>query len=872
MLVCVWGTVAMAQTTRTWVGAGNGGAGTDFNTAANWSPSGVPASSDICQFTAGTPGNPTNITFSADITVAQINVTQAISGNNSFWQLSIASGRTVTVTDMTINDGDAAGNRQPLVVVNGTLNVSGTLTLGGSGDGGRLAASTGTINASGAVNFGTSSTNAFTGTLNLNATGNQTLTITPAIALTNLTLSGSGVKSKAGVGTLTVNGTLTVDGTATYSGTTPTYGAAATITYAGTSAQTTGTELPATINNLTVNNASSVTLTAAVTVTTLTIGNVTANSVFSDGGFQVTSTGTLNLTSGTFKLGSASAATTFPAFATRNISSGTTVEYASGVAQTVSITPSYQNLTFSGAGTKTTASGTLSVAGNWAAGSTTALNTNNTVISLTGNLSGSGNITQGTELITVGGDWTNTGTFTASSAGVTLTGSSKQITGASGGITFTTLTVSGTYTNNNAATLAVSTALSGGGTLTNPASGTLAISGTSEITTLTATASGNTVNYNGAGAQTIKATTYHHLTLSNASAKTAGGALTVNGNLTLSETATFAGGTSLTHTFLGSWIVNTTAATPFSFTTSSTINFNTPSPAAATSISGTSTATLGFNTVNLNNTSGFSSNLNFSISGTLTVAANVTFTPAAAVIVSGAGTLTGSGTVKVTRTAATPDFNSQYTITGKTLTNLTVDYAGADAQTVNALNYGNITISTNGTRTVTLASSGTIGIAGVFSPTATTTTYTITGSTIDFNGLGAQTIPLFNYNNLTSSSTGERTLASSGTIGISGTFTPGTNSYTITGSTVDFNGSGTQIIPPFSYALLRFSNTGEKQIVSATEVIANGETELSSGTPLRINGSLTINGNLTVAGSVINNGIVNVDAPPVGQKSLNPSQ
>src|SRR2546423_576503 len=85
-----------------------------------------------------------------------------------------------------------------------------------------------------------------------------------------------------------------------------------------------------------------------------------------------------------------------------------------------------------------------------------------------------------------------------------------------------------------------------------------------------------------------------------------------------------------------------------------------------------------------------------------------------------------------------------------------------------------------------LANSGTIGIAGTF--TRGTKTFTITGSTIYFNGSGAQTIPAFNYNNLTSSSSGTRTLANSGTIGIAGTFAPGTNTFTTTGSTIDFNG------------------------------------------------------------------------------------
>ncbi len=34
--------------TKTWIGAGSGGAGTDFNAATNWSPNGTPTSSDSC--------------------------------------------------------------------------------------------------------------------------------------------------------------------------------------------------------------------------------------------------------------------------------------------------------------------------------------------------------------------------------------------------------------------------------------------------------------------------------------------------------------------------------------------------------------------------------------------------------------------------------------------------------------------------------------------------------------------------------------------------------------------------------------------------------------------------------------------------------
>ncbi|MGV3631145.1 MAG: GEVED domain-containing protein [Bacteroidota bacterium] len=81
----------------------------------------------------------------------------------------------------------------------------------------------------------------------------------------------------------------------------------------------------------------------------------------------------------------------------------------------------------------------------------------------------------------------------------------------------------------------------------------------------------STVEYYGTGAQTIYAgTSYGHLTLTNNSNKSATAALTVNGNLTINATATFAAGTSLTHNVGGNWTNNGT----FSYTTANTINFN----------------------------------------------------------------------------------------------------------------------------------------------------------------------------------------------------------------------------------------------------------------------------------------------------------
>jgi len=137
-----------------------------------------------------------------------------------------------------------------------------------------------------------------------------------------------------------------------------------------------------------------------------------------------------------------------------------------------------------------------------------------------------------------------------------------------------------------------------------------------------------------------------------------------------------------------------------------------------------------------------------------------------------------------------------------------VTFNGTGAQTIAAVNYNNLTISGNKNSNAITLASGTIGVAGTFSNTATNvSSWITTGNTVNYNGTGAQTILAINYNNLTSSSTGARTLASSGTIGIAGTFTPGTNSYTITGSTIDSNGTGVQTIASFNYYNLNISNT-----------------------------------------------------------------
>ncbi|MEI8046367.1 MAG: T9SS type A sorting domain-containing protein [Bacteroidota bacterium] len=143
----------------------------------------------------------------------------------------------------------------------------------------------------------------------------------------------------------------------------------------------------------------------------------------------------------------------------------------------------------------------------------------------------------------------------------------------------------------------------------------------------------------------------------------------------------------------------------------------------------------------------------------------------------------------------------------------TFNYSGVSSQTVAALNYGNLNL-TGGARV--LASTGTIGICGTFTQGAGG--FTNTGSTIDFNGSGSQTIPAFTYNNLTSSSSGARTLAGSGSVAVAGTFTPGSNTYTITGSTIDFSNSGSQTIPAFNYNIITNTGGGARVLASSGTV------------------------------------------------------
>ena len=133
---------------------------------------------------------------------------------------------------------------------------------------------------------------------------------------------------------------------------------------------------------------------------------------------------------------------------------------------------------------------------------------------------------------------------------------------------------------------------------------------------------------------------------------------------------------------------------------------------------------------------------------------------------------------------------------------------------------------------LTLTGAGTPLVSnGIFPPAASTVKYTNTEET---------EIAAVNYHNLDATS-GPRILAPSGIIGISGTFTPGAGSYTVTNSTVSFNGVN-QTLPEFTYYDVVLTGEGVKLIDSAVSVKT---VTIENGAILNLNsdggGELTVN-------------------------------
>lgn len=172
----------------------------------------------------------------------------------------------------------------------------------------------------------------------------------------------------------------------------------------------------------------------------------------------------------------------------------------------------------------------------------------------------------------------------------------------------------------------------------------------------------------------------------------------------------------------------------------------------------------------------------------------------------------------------------------------TVNYTQAsNGQEVLPGSYGNLTFSDFDK----VLPAEQINVSGTFDA-GTSTGHTVSGNTINFNGADGQVIPSFTYYNL-SSSNNSRTLSGTGIIEVNNNFSPNNGAYSVSSSTVLFNGVD-QSIPSFDFNNLTIDNGGTKTILNPIKVA--GELNIASGTlfiddrELEINGTFVQNGTL----------------------------
>jgi hypothetical protein len=174
-------------------------------------------------------------------------------------------------------------------------------------------------------------------------------------------------------------------------------------------------------------------------------------------------------------------------------------------------------------------------------------------------------------------------------------------------------------------------------------------------------------------------------------------------------------------------------------------------------------------------------------------------------------------------TDGVPTVNDNVQLTGPYIININVpaptkNLLLSDPGLVLTTSSGNA-VSVSGDLTL---AAGTFNVAGAFP--SVTGLVDFTAGTVGFTGTGTQTIPAYNYYNLVCSSSGLRAFASSGIIGIANSFSPGTNAYTATGSTVSYNGAGAQTIAASVYNNLLLDNSGLKTFAAGTTAIAGSLT------------------------------------------------
>ena len=197
---------------------------------------------------------------------------------------------------------------------------------------------------------------------------------------------------------------------------------------------------------------------------------------------------------------------------------------------------------------------------------------------------------------------------------------------------------------------------------------------------------------------------------------------------------------------------------------------------------------------------------------------------------------TASNQIFVVRNAGAT-MSGAWTVSGTGSSILIGDGSTSVSFTQNQAITGTVTVQNNATLvqsaaiTTSVSSGGTVQIASTTYPTLTLAS----GSTVAYTGT-SQTVQAINYSNLDISGATTPIIASSGTVGIAGTFTTGSNiTPTVTGSTIDFNGTSVQTIPAFTFNNLSIDNTN----ATATSIAGSNNT-------VTVGGTIAANQNFTI--------------------------
>ena len=653
--------------------------------------------------------------------------------------LTINTGGALTESGATTISiaGTLSGTGGLTNLANGTLNISGACSI-------TTLTNAGTITVTGSGNITTaiaSFTN--TGILNLNGSGTIAGITNNAGGIVNLSSSGTIASFNNATSTSTLNiSALTVPTITTLT----VSNAGNTVNYSGAGAQTV---IDVAYSNLTTSGSGIKTWTegaARVMGGNLQVSDGTTLSVA--GGFAWTVTGTSTMgngASGILSITNATGTKTFTGAVTINSgatlseSAAATLSFGSDVTINGTLTENGAaivgiagNLTNNSTYTASTGVHTFSGSGKTIGGTNTVTIPTAT---FTGAYANSGTLTVGTLLTVTGVTLTNNGTITASTAlagtGI-LTNTASHSLNIGGTCSIGTLTNAGTVTVTNGGAISTVLAnftntgilnLGGSGTIagiTNNAAGivnlsssgtitsfnnatatsTLNISAaTVPITTLTTATAGNTVNYTGTG-QTLKVNAYSNLILSGSGAETFGAITTVT-NLTLNGTATAITGANLA--ISSNLIIN--SGTTFTIGANFTLGVT-----GTTSITGTYT----------DNSTGAKT-----LTGDVTINSGGVWNEMSVSAYSIAGNFTNTATTFSANTGIHTFSGASKTIGGSTTTSI-----GSIAVTGTYTNNGTLTVGTalSGAGTLTNGASGTLNIGGTCSITTLSNSGTVTSS------------------------------------------------------------------------------------------------------------------------------------------------